>query len=192
MPFPACIKNVDTTRLEDITALEIKCHQQCGYNRRFISVRNHYKSPVLYSPTIELSLGFIDPNKRAVLANIERDSPLYHILKCLQEKCIAGSPDPAKTMPFMKESDKYDPQVRLHTQFTMWKNDDGKSIDLNTALPTDPRAVTLKMWTIEFYRLHKSGGKYHIQLALSKCRVTKVERETDTTQQYTSIDDIPF
>ena len=109
MPFPVCIKNVDTTPLEDITALEIKCHQQCGYNRRFISVRNHFKSPVLYSPTIELSLGFIDPNKRAVLANVERDSPLYHILKCLQEKCMANSPDPDKTVPFLKANEAYDP-----------------------------------------------------------------------------------
>ena len=127
-----------------------------------------------------------------MLANIERDSNLYHILKCLQEKCIAGSSDPAKTMPLLKENEAYDPQVRLHTQFTMWKDDDGKSIDLHSAIPTDPRTVTLKMWTIEFYRLHKSGGKYHIQLALNKCHVSKVERETGTTDEYTSIDDIPF
>ena len=127
-----------------------------------------------------------------MLANIERDSPLYHILKCLQEKCIACSPDPAKTMPFLKENEAYDPQVRLHTQFTMWKDDDGKSIDLHAALPIDPRTVTLKMWTIEFYRLHKSSEKYHIQLAFGNCRVTKIERDIDTTQQYTTIDDIPF
>ena len=93
MPFQRCIKCITSTSVEDIDKLEIRCSDRCGSHTRYISVRDHFKSPVLHSREDPLKVAFIDLTFKSILVTINTDSKLHAILLSIQCKCIQNSPD---------------------------------------------------------------------------------------------------
>ena len=190
MPFQRCIKCITSTSVEDIDKLEIRCSDRCGSHTRYISVRDHFKSPVLHSREDPLKVAFIDPTFKSILVTINSDSKLHAILLSIQCKCIQNSPDPSKTQPFLKSNSDGEVQIHLKTQFTDWKDENGTIVTTMEAL-ADHRIV-LSTWIIEMYRLFRQhDGTWHVVWALSKGRVVPAKPdETETTT--TELDEIEW
>ena len=177
-PFPRCIKCITSTQIDEIEKLEIRCTDRCGTHTRFISVRDHFKSPILFSREDPLPVAFIDPNHKAILVNIDSESKLHAMLLSIQTKCIQNSPDPSKTQPFLKQTSDGHVQLRVKTQYSKWKDENGALINTDEAL-SDHRIV-LSTWVIEMYRLWRQGdGTWHVVWALNKGRVVPAKNETE-------------
>ena len=178
MSFPRCFLPITSTTIEDADKLDIRCTDRCGPNKCFISVRGYFKSPVIFSPEDPLDVAFIDPAHKNILVNIDADTKLHSILQSIQAKCIASSPDPSKTQPFLKQSSDGRVQIRLKTQFSKWKDENGTLISTDEAL-ADHRIV-LKTWIIEMYRLWRQrDGTWHVVWALNNGRVAPAKQEPE-------------
>lgn len=178
MPFPRCIKCVDT-HAQEIRDLEISMFASAGHNKKFISVRNYFKSPVIHSRQNPLPISFIEADHSGIKVHLDTDSHAYTVLRGLQAKCIQASPDPSHTQGFiLVDENGTPPEMRLKTQYTKWKNEQGQSISRVEALAG--RGLLLA-WCIEMYRQWRQrDGTWHTVWALNSARVGPLP-EPDTT-----------